>query len=142
MGSNPALSPLVSSVKAQIGAILWLITSLAFGAVIPGDISIVNGLLTPNMTQLQDAFNFSGSANPTYHCTQREEWVPDSKGYEITDCFNARVKYWKNKVATHPEGEEIEYIDWGATPTTLLATMRTPRRWTSGKLNSGVLLCN
>ena len=65
---------------------------------------------TPNMTQIQAAFNFSVSANTRYHCTQREEWVPDNKGYEITDYFNARVKYWKNKVATHPEDEEIECL--------------------------------
>ena len=129
--------PLFSSFrKTQTLMILWLFTCVAFGAAISGDTNIsniLNGSPSSNMTQMHDTFNSSVSVDTRYYCTQRRDWVPDRKGYEITDCFNARVKYRKNVIDTNPKGEKIEYFEFGTLPRTHLNKMQTPKRWTYGK---------
>lgn len=134
MGLHPASCSPFHSIIARAFVFLWLLIPRASSAVVLGDINIQGGLPSPNITQLQHTLNFSSSANsPNYHCTNSRDWIGRSKGYEITDCFNARLKFWQNMVATHHEEERVEYLGYYAEPTTHLEKVQTPLRFTSGK---------
>lgn len=141
MGLYAAFPPLGLSVQAQRCAVLWLAILIASGAAILRDVNIVNGLASPNMTHMQNAFNLSSPskdnhsilADPKCHCTSSYDWVPDERGFVITDCFNARAQFWKEKVKTHPENPRLEFLGYKAIPVTQRERAQTPMRWSVGE---------
>lgn len=144
MGLHPAPSSPFRCIIARTFVIFWLLIARASGAVIMGDTNILSALPRPNMTQLQDALNISTSANDQrYHCTNRKEWIGRDKGFEITDCFNARLIFWQDMIVKHRPEQRVEYMGHHAQPTTRLEKVQTPLRFTSGKwaFSARLVLC-
>lgn len=134
MGLHPVSSSPFRSVIARTFVVLWLFISHASSAVIVRDVNTMSGLPISNMTRLQHTLNVSSVANSqNYHCTNNWKWIGREKGYEITDCFNARVKFWKEMVVTHKAEQHVEYMGYHAVSTTRLEKIQTPLRFTSGK---------
>jgi hypothetical protein len=134
MGLHPASSSPFRSVIARTFVVLWLLISRVSSAVIMGDVNTTGGLPSPNMTRLQHTLNVSSPTHsPKYHCTNSREWIGRDKGYQITDCFNARHKFWKEMIETHKPEQLVEYMGNDAVPTTRFEKIQTPLRFTSGK---------
>lgn len=134
MGLHPASSSPFRSVIALTFVVLWLLISRVSNAVIMGDVNTAGGLPSPNMTRLQHTLNVSTpTRSQKYHCTDSREWIGHDREYKITDCFNARHKFWKEMIENREPEQLVEYMGNDAVPITRLAKIKTPLRFTFGK---------